>query len=72
MAQGAVSAVCATHHASEDFRTARDVEPTLGGGEEDRTRTRLPAFASTTSIEWSRRIVDRAVRRHVRVGVWRE
>ena len=71
-AQGAVSAVCVTHHASQDLRKSRDVEPVEGDAAVERDRTRRPTAASGTSIQLSRHAVDRAVRRHAHVGVWLE
>ena len=70
--QGAVSSVCITHHASQDLRTAKDVEPVAGDVAAERGRTQRPTEATITSIAGPRRAVDRAVRRHAHVGVWLE
>lgn len=65
-------AVCAMHHASQDLRTTRDVEPSFPGVEGSTKSSRLVRTASTTSILFSRRAVLHADRRHARVGVWLE
>lgn len=76
--QGTASAVCVTHHASQDLRVARipSVEPLLGDGAAagglPSGSAVAPRSISPFVLVSARRTVRRAVRSRAHVGVWLE
>jgi hypothetical protein len=72
--KGAASAVCVSHHASQDLRVAPGptVDPPVGGSSSGLVRAPTLGGRIVTSNPLSRRVVSRAVRRHAHVGVWLE
>ena len=72
--RGGASAVCVSHHASQDLRVAPGptVDPPVGGSSSGLDRAPTLGGRIVTSNPLSRRAVDRAVRRHAHVGVWLE
>jgi hypothetical protein len=72
--RGAASAVCVSHHASQDLRMVPGptVDPPVAGASSGLVRAPTLGDRIVTSNLLSRRVVDRAVCCRAHVGVWLE
>lgn len=68
------SAVCSSHHASQEALTTAFPSPDTQGGRRDATEAEefVPSVSATVAALSVGAVIPRVYRRHVHVGVWLE